>query len=120
MATTTIHCPECGLKLEFDARILGDALVCPGCGRVMDDSEAGELINARQERAVIRNTASIWTDMIPLVAGALMVTGLALTMTGLISRVRHLDALGVVAVCVSSFLALTEGYRAARHGEENL
>lgn len=103
-----VFCPDCGLRLDFDADLLKSDVECPGCGTEFDPlapelfvRRAGPLVTVERER--------LSTDLIPLVAGCALVVMLFYYASGFLACLFDLNFLGAAAVCLSSFAAFHTG-----------
>ena len=99
-----VLCPDCGLRLDFDADLMQSGVECPGCGTAFDPL-APELFVRRAGPSAPEEAEKLSTDLIPLVAGCVLVVLLFYYASGFLACLFDLNLLGAAAVCLSSFAA---------------
>lgn len=106
---TRFNCPECGLRLDAETREEGaTTMTCPGCGTEVDPVAAAAAPPKRAEIVVASKRAAAVEYVVPLVAGLILIFAAVICVSSLTRQAFHLNLLGALTVCVSSFLALSE------------
>ena len=99
-----VSCPDCGLRLELDSDLQQDGVECPGCGASFDPLSPVPFVR-RAGPLEERGGDKLSTDLIPVVAGCVLVVLLFYYASGFLACLFDLNFLGAAAVCLSSFAA---------------